>query len=73
RNIEIAKDAHKDKNIESIDSSINSLKDELTELKNSKSLKNDSILSIDAVNRNQKKNLKTHKLRIKIHEKKRRS
>ncbi|MBS6739005.1 MAG: hypothetical protein KH310_13095 [Enterobacteriaceae bacterium] len=58
RNIEIAKDTHKDKNIESIDSSINSLKNELTELKNSKSLKNDSLFSIEAVIRKQKENLR---------------
>lgn len=57
RNIEIAKDTHKDKNIESIDSSIDSLKNELTELKNSKSLKNDSLFSIEAVIRKQKENL----------------
>ncbi|HCJ9796705.1 TPA: AAA family ATPase [Escherichia coli] len=68
RNIEIAKDAHKDKNIESIDSSINNLKDELTELKNSKSLKNDSLVSIDAVIRNQKENLNTLKSELKFME-----
>ncbi|MCK6655559.1 AAA family ATPase [Enterobacter asburiae] len=57
RNIEIAKETHKDKNIESIDSSIDNLKSELTELKNSKSLKNDSLFSIEAVIKKQKENL----------------
>ncbi|MED8895744.1 hypothetical protein RCM49_05250, partial [Escherichia coli] len=57
RNIEIAKDTHKDKNIESIDSSIDNLKNELTELKNSKSLKNDSLSSIEVVIKKQKENL----------------
>ncbi|EOC1534535.1 hypothetical protein ACI1AU_003882 [Cronobacter turicensis] len=57
RNIEIAKETHKDKNIESIDNSIDNLKSELTELKNSKSLKNDALFSIEAVIKKQKENL----------------
>ncbi|EME8472102.1 hypothetical protein V0J72_003194 [Morganella morganii] len=57
RNIEIAKETHKDKNIESIDNSIDNLKNELNELKNSKSLKSDSLFSIEAVIKKQKENL----------------
>ncbi|MGK4461598.1 AAA family ATPase [Yersinia enterocolitica] len=58
RDIEIAKDAHNDKNIESIDDSINNLKNELTQLKNSKSLKNDSLFSIEEIIKKQKENLR---------------
>jgi len=58
RDIEIAKDAHNDKNIESIDDSINNLKNELNQLKNSKSLKNDSLFSIEEIIKKQKENLR---------------
>lgn len=68
RNIEIAKETHKDKNIESIDSSIDNLKDELNKLKNSKSLKNDSLFSIDAVIKKQKENLSDLKAELKFME-----
>ncbi|MBC3377766.1 hypothetical protein H8I69_01345 [Serratia fonticola] len=64
RNIEIAKETHKDKNIESIDSSIDNLKNELAELKNSKSLKNDSLFSIEAVIKKQKENLNDLKSKL---------
>jgi DNA repair exonuclease SbcCD ATPase subunit len=68
RNIEIAKETHKDTNIESIDSSIDNLKNELTELKNSKSLKNDSLFSIEAVIKKQKENLNDLKSELKFME-----
>ncbi|MGE4696361.1 hypothetical protein [Serratia sp. BNK-12] len=58
RDIEIAKEANKDKDIESIDNSIIDLKNELSVLKNSKSLKNDSLHSIDEIIRRQKENLR---------------
>lgn len=58
RDIEIAKEANKDKNIESIDNSIIDLKNELTVLKSSKSLKNDSLHSIDEIIKRQKENLR---------------
>lgn len=58
RDIEIAKDTHKEKSIESIDSSIANLKNELNELKSSKSLKNDSLHSIDEIIKKQKENLR---------------
>ncbi len=64
RNIEIAKETHKDKNIEAIDSSIDNLKNELSELKNSKSLKNDSLFSIEAVIKKQKENLNDLKSKL---------
>ncbi|WP_333500115.1 AAA family ATPase [Kluyvera sp. CHPC 1.2972] len=64
RNIEIAKGTHKDKNIEAIDSSIDNLKNELSELKNSKSLKNDSLFSIEAVIKKQKENLNDLKSKL---------
>lgn len=57
RNIEIARDTHKDKNLELIDSSIDTLKNELHELKNSKSLKNDSLFSIEEIIKKQKESL----------------
>lgn len=57
RDIEIAKETNKNKNIESINSSITNLKNELIKLKNSKSLKNDSLYSIDDIIRKQKENL----------------
>ena len=57
RDIEIAKETNKNKNIESINSSITNLKNELIKLKNSKSLKNDSLYSIDEIIRKQKENL----------------
>ena len=68
RNIEIAQETHKDKNIESIDSSIDNLKSELNELKNSKSLKNDSLFSIDAIIKKQKENLNDLKAELKFME-----
>ncbi|EMM1612920.1 hypothetical protein AB6J97_002007 [Raoultella ornithinolytica] len=58
RDIEIAKEANKNKDIESIDNSIIDLKNELSVLKNSKSLKNDSLHSIDEIIRRQKENLR---------------
>lgn len=58
RDIEIAKEANKDKDIEFIDNSIIDLKNELSVLKNSKSLKNDSLHSIDEIIRRQKENLR---------------
>ncbi|WP_336707424.1 MULTISPECIES: hypothetical protein [unclassified Cedecea] len=64
RNIEIAKETHKDKNIVAIDSSIDNLKNELSELKNSKSLKNDSLFSIEAVIKKQKENLNDLKSKL---------
>jgi hypothetical protein len=58
RDLEITKEIHKDKSTETINSSITSLKNELVVLRNSKSLKSDSLTSIDEIIKNQKDNLK---------------
>lgn len=57
KKIEILKDNCGDKSIDSINKLINELNNEITELKKSKSLKNDSLLSIEVVIKKHKENL----------------